>query len=169
MYDSLANDQYGTGGGAVLHHRKRSYEYEKRPNYGFDKPMINLIEGKIDIGAKNISVVSDYENLSDFIEEGLIQKRKDHCGGEPYFYVEAVADGMKFGVTISLREKRIEWLLLRWLDGPCTSKGWDGVSEKALKDEYRLLTKFVEHRVGVPPDNKRNRQRCGASSGGNLK
>lgn len=38
-------------------------------------------------------------------------------------------------------------------------KGWDDVSEKAMKDEYRLLSDFVEKLVGRPPDNKRNRQR----------
>jgi hypothetical protein len=130
--------------------------------------MINLIEGKIDLGAKNISVMSDYENLSALTEEGLIKKRKDPGGGEPYFHAEAVAESMKFGVTISLREKRIEWLLLRWLDGPCTSKGWDGVSEKALKEEYRMLSKFVEQRVGGPPDNKRNRQRMWRFKWGQL-
>jgi hypothetical protein len=66
---------------------------------------------------------------------------------------------MKFGIFISLKEKRIDYIALRWLDGPCTSKGWDGVSEKALKEEYRLLLNFVEQRVGCPADNKKNRQR----------
>lgn len=121
--------------------------------------MINLIEGKIDLDAKNISVVSDYKHLNALSENGSIEKRKDPGGGEPYFYAEVVAEGMRFGVIISLRDKKIEWLLLRWLDGPCTSKGWDDVSEKALKEEYRLLLNFVEKMVGRPPDNKRDRQR----------
>jgi hypothetical protein len=118
--------------------------------------MINFIEGKINLGEKSISVVSDYEDLNALAEEGLIEKRETG-GGRTYYYVEAVADGMRFGVFIRLREKRIEWLRLQWLDSPM--KGWDDVSEKAMKDEYRLLSNFVEKRVGRPPDNKRNRQR----------
>jgi hypothetical protein len=120
--------------------------------------MINLIEGKIDLGAKNISVVSDYEYLKNLSEEGLVEKRKDPGGGEPYFYVDAIEEGMRFGIIISLRDRKIEWVLLRWLDGPCTSKGWDGISEKALKDEYHQLLNFVEKRVGGQPS-KKSRQR----------
>jgi hypothetical protein len=67
-----------------------------------------------------------------------------------------VGDKTDHGGTV---EKRIHWLVLHWLDGPCTSKGRDGVSEKALKDEYRQILNFVEKSVGNPPDNKRNRQR----------
>lgn len=121
--------------------------------------MINLIEGQIDLGAKKIFTVSDYEDLNTLAKKGLIEKRKDPGKGGPYFYVEFVEDGMKFGVIISLQEQKIEWFLLRWLDGPCTSKGWDGVSEKALKDEYRLLLNFVEKMVGRAPDKKGNRER----------
>jgi hypothetical protein len=121
--------------------------------------MINLVEGQLDLGAKKILAFSDYEDLNVLAQEGLIEKRKDPGKGEPYFYVESVEDGMKFGVIISLQEKKIEWFLLRWLDGPCTGKDWDGVSEKALKDEYRLLLNFVEKTVGCPPNNKKNRQR----------
>jgi hypothetical protein len=116
--------------------------------------MINFIEGQINIGKKNILTVSD-EDLVALAEEGLIEKREDNGG--TYYYVEAVEDGMRFGVFISLRVERIEWLLLRWLDRPM--KGWDDVSEKALKDEYRLLLNFVEKKVGGPPDNKGNRKR----------
>lgn len=121
--------------------------------------MINLIEGQLELGAKKILTVSDYEDLNALAKEGLIEKREDPGKGEPYFYVESVEDGMRFGVIISLQEKKIEWFLLRWLDGPCTSKGWDGVSENALKDEYRLLLNFVEKMVGHPPDKKGNRER----------
>lgn len=121
--------------------------------------MINLIEGQLELGAKKILAVSDYEDFNALAKEGLIEKREDPGKGEPYFYVESVEDGMRFGVIISLQEKKIEWFLLRWLDGPCTSKGWDGVSEKALKDEYRLLLNFVEKMVGRPPDKKGNRER----------
>ena len=118
--------------------------------------MINFIEGQINLGAKNILAVSDYEYINSLAEEGLIEKREDGAG--TYYYFESVADGMTFGVFIRLREKRIRWLVLHWLEGPCTSQGWDGVSEKALKDEYRSLVNFVEKSVG-PPDNKKNRQR----------
>jgi hypothetical protein len=118
--------------------------------------MINFTEGRIDLGTKSIFTASNYADLNSFAEEGLIEKREDGAG--TYYYAEALADGMRFGVFIRLREKRIQWLVLHWLDGPCTSQGWDGVSEKALKDEYRLLLNFVEKRSGLP-DNKRNRQR----------
>jgi DNA-binding transcriptional ArsR family regulator len=111
--------------------------------------MINFIEGKINLGEKSISPVSNYEELSSLAEEGLIEKRED--AGGMYYYVEAEADGMKFGVFISLRDKRIEWLLLRWLDRPM--KSWDDVSEKAMTDEYHLLSNFVKRQVGAPPNN----------------
>lgn len=64
---------------------------------------------------------------------------------------------MRFGVFIGLREKRIDWVRLSWLDSPV--KGWDDVSEKAMKDEYSLLSNFVEKGVGGPPYNKENRKR----------
>lgn len=111
--------------------------------------MINFIEGKIILGEETISVVSDYEYLKTLAEQGLIEKRED--AGGMYYYVEAEADGMRFGVFISLREKKIEWLLLRWLDRPM--KGWDDVSEKAMTDEYRLLSNFVKNKVGASPNN----------------
>jgi DNA-binding transcriptional ArsR family regulator len=117
--------------------------------------MINLIEGKINLGEKGISVASNYEDLSSLAEEGIIERREGPGG--MYYYVEAERDGMRFGVFISLRNKRIEWLLLRWLDRPM--KSWDDVSEKGLIDEYRLLTNLVEKIIGRPPDNKKNRQR----------
>lgn len=111
--------------------------------------MINFIEGKINLGEKSISPVSNYEHLSSLAEEGLIEKRED--AGGMYYYVEAEADDMRFGVFISLRDKRIEWILLRWLDRPM--KSWDDVSEKAMTDEYHLLSNFVKKQVGAPPNN----------------
>ena len=114
--------------------------------------MINFIEGKINLGEMNISVVSDYEYLNVLAEEGLIEKR-EMPGGRPYFYVEAVEDGMRFRVFIRLREKRIEWILLRWLDRPIT--GWDNASEKAMTDEYHLISNFVKKHVGTTPDSKK--------------
>ncbi|MFL6631038.1 MAG: hypothetical protein ACJ8HJ_01820 [Massilia sp.] len=119
--------------------------------------MINFIEGRINLGAKNIVATSDYEHLNALAEEGVIERR-ENGRGETYYYVESVAEDMRFGVFIRLREKRIKWLVLHWLDGPCTSKGWDGVSERLLKEEYSLLSNFVEKRVGSPPNNKKNRQ-----------
>jgi hypothetical protein len=119
--------------------------------------MINFIEGKINLGAQNILAVSSNDDIEALAEEGLIEKRVDGAG--TYYYVEIIEDGKRFAIFIRLREKKIHWLVLRWLDGPCTSKGWDGVSEKALKEEYRLLLNLVEKRVGRPPDNKRDRQR----------
>jgi DNA-binding transcriptional ArsR family regulator len=111
--------------------------------------MINFIEGKINLGEKSISPMSNYEDLSSLAKEGLIEKRED--AGGMYYYVEAEADGMRFGVFISLRDKRIEWLLLRWLDRPM--KSWDDVSEKAMTDEYHVLSNFVKKQVGAPPNN----------------
>ncbi|MCD2515502.1 hypothetical protein LQ564_04165 [Massilia sp. G4R7] len=111
--------------------------------------MINLIEGKVKLGKKDISVASDYEDLRALAEEGLIEKRED--AGGIYYYVESEADDMRFGVFISLRGKRIEWILLRWLDRPM--KSWDDVSEKAMTDEYHLLSNFIKKQVGAPPNN----------------
>ncbi|MDQ2823257.1 MAG: hypothetical protein M3Y65_23230 [Pseudomonadota bacterium] len=114
--------------------------------------MINFTEGKIYLGEKNISVASDYEDLNILAAEGLIEKR-EMSGGRPYFYAEAVEDSMRFGVFIRLRAKRIEWILLRWLDRPIT--GWDNASEKAMTDEYRLISNFVKKHVGTTPDSKK--------------
>jgi hypothetical protein len=117
--------------------------------------MINFVEGKINLGKKNIFAFSD-EELNSLAEEGLIEKRKDNVGN--YYYVEAEADGMKFGAFISLQGNRINWVRLSWLDSPI--KGWNDASEKAMKDEYHLLSNFVEKVVGSPPDNKGNRKRA---------
>lgn len=125
--------------------------------------MINFTEGQINLGAKNILAASD-EDLNALAEDGLIEKREDAVG--TYYYTEAEVDGMRFGVFISLRQKRIDWLRFSWLDSPM--KGWDDVSEKAMKDEYRLLSNFVEKSVGRPPDNKRNRQRTWRFKWGQL-
>ena len=113
--------------------------------------MINFIEGKINLGEKEIYVVSDYKDLSYFTQKGLIEKRED--AGGVYYYFETKADSMRFGVFISLRDNRIEWFLLRWLDRPM--KSWDDASEKAMTDEYHLLSNFVKKHVGAPPNNVR--------------
>lgn len=114
--------------------------------------MINFTEGKISLGEKSFSAASDYEDLNVLAAERLIEKR-EMPGGRPYFYLEAVEDGMRFGVFIRLRAKRIEWILLRWLDRPIT--GWDNASEKAMTDEYHLISNFVKKHVGTTPDSKK--------------
>lgn len=106
------------------------------------------------IGERNILAISDDE-LNTLAEEGLIDKQKDAAGH--YYYVENEADGMRFGVFISLREKRIEWVRLHWLDSPM--KGWDDVSENLMMDEYRMLSDLVKTQVGTPPDNRRTATR----------
>jgi hypothetical protein len=117
--------------------------------------MINFIEGRINIDGENILAASD-DDLNNLAEEGLIEKRKTGRG-ETYYYVETEADSMRFGVFISLREKKIEWLRLHWLDSPM--KGWDDVSEKLMMDEYRLLSDLVKKQAGTPPDNRRTATR----------
>jgi hypothetical protein len=120
--------------------------------------MINLIEGYINLSKRNICAGSNSRELNSLAEEGLIEKLKNGRG-ETYYRFESTENGMRFGVFIRLREKkRIQWLVLHWLDGPCTSKGWDDVSEAALKEEYRLLLKFVGEMIGGPPDNKKDRR-----------
>ena len=126
--------------------------------------MINFIEGKIISNGESISVATNYEDLNAFAEAGVIEKRED-AGGR-YYYFEAEEDGMRFGVFISLREKRIEWLLLRWLDRPM--KGWDDVSEKAMTDEYRLLSNFVKTKLGAPPNNTKTGTRTWRLKWGQL-
>jgi len=113
--------------------------------------MINFIEGRLNIGEKNILAASD-DDLNNLAEEGLIEKRQTGRG-EIYYYVEDEADCMRFGVVISVRDKRIEWLRLHWLDSPM--KGWDDVSEKLMIDEYRLLSNLVKKQVGTLPDKRR--------------
>jgi hypothetical protein len=58
---------------------------------------------------------------------------------------------MRLGVFISLREKNIEWLLLRWLDRPI--KSWYGASEKAMADEYHLISNFLKKQTEASPNN----------------
>jgi len=113
--------------------------------------MINFIEGRINIDGKNILAASD-SDLNTLAGKGLIEERKTGRG-ETYYYVETEADDVRFGVFISLRGKRIDWLRLHWLDSPM--KGWDDVSEKLMMDEYQLLSDLVKKQVGAPPDNRR--------------
>jgi Fe2+ or Zn2+ uptake regulation protein len=59
--------------------------------------MNSFIEEQINLGEKNISVASDYENLNALAEEGLIEKRED--AGGIYYYVEAEADDMRLAFS----------------------------------------------------------------------
>ena len=127
--------------------------------------MIDFIEGKINLGERNISAESDSEDLDALAAEGIIEK-KEGSGGKKYYYVEAEEDGMRFGVFIRLRAKNIEWLLLRWLGRPM--KGWDDVSEKAMTDEYRLLSNFVKKQVGAPPNNTKTGTRVWCLNWGQI-
>jgi hypothetical protein len=126
--------------------------------------MINFIEGKIYLGEKFISASTDYDELKTLADKGLIERR-EYTGGM-YYYVEAQKDNMRFGVFISLREKKIKWLLLRWLDRPI--KSWDDVSEKAMTDEYHLLSNFVKKHIGYPPNNIRTGTRTWRFKWGQL-
>jgi len=115
--------------------------------------MINFIEGRISVGAKDISITSDCDELNVLAEEGLIEKQEDGNRTGNSYYVEATCEGLRLGGFICLRERRIEWILLRWLDS--VMKGWEDVSEKRMIDEYRLLSNFVKDKVGAPPNNKK--------------
>ncbi len=115
--------------------------------------MINFIEGQINIGEKNILAVSN-EELNNLARQGLIEKRKDAIG--TYYYLEDEADGMKFGIIISLKEEKIQWLRLHWLGS--SMKGWDDVSVTEVKNEFHLLLNLVKKIVGRPPDIKKNRE-----------
>jgi hypothetical protein len=42
--------------------------------------MINFIEGRINLGAKNIVATSDYEHLNALAEEGVIERRENGRG-----------------------------------------------------------------------------------------
>jgi hypothetical protein len=65
---------------------------------------------------------------------------------------------MKFTLGIRYTGNRLDWIMLRWLDGPCTSRGWDSVNEALLKEEYAQLAVFLERQIGNPPDRKKNRE-----------
>ncbi|WUR12184.1 hypothetical protein E7V67_021145 [[Empedobacter] haloabium] len=120
--------------------------------------MINFSEGKLSLGAQELFFTSDCGRLTSFCAQGLIEKRQDPGGGEPYFYGVTIVAGMKFGLVITPKEDKIASLALHWLDGPCTGQGWDGVSDELLWSEYRLLLKFVQKNGGGQPDRKQERQ-----------
>jgi hypothetical protein len=126
--------------------------------------MINFTEGKINLGEEILSVSSSFEDLENLARKGLIERRED--AGGMYYYVEVQEDAMRFGVFISLREKNIEWLLLRWLDRPI--KSWDDASEKAMTDEYHLISNFLKKQIGSSPNNIRTGTRTWRFKWGQL-
>jgi hypothetical protein len=126
--------------------------------------MINFTEGKINLGEEILSVSSSFEDLENLAGKGLIERRED--AGGMYYYVEVQEDAMRFGVFISLREKNIEWLLLRWLDRPI--KSWDDASEKAMTDEYHLISNFLKKQIGSSPNNIRTGTRTWRFKWGQL-
>jgi len=144
--------------------RQKIVQFWKKFTDGVDKSMINFTEGKINLGEKIVSVSSSCDELENLAESGLIERRE--VVGEMHCYVETEKDSMRFGVFISLREKNIEWLLLRWLDRPI--KSWDDVSEKAMTDEYHLLSNFVKKHTKARPIMLELRRAHGVSNGGNL-
>jgi len=117
--------------------------------------MINLIQGQINIGEAIIKVTSRSEELDVLADRGLIEKRENP--GDLRYHLESEADRLRFAVSISVRDDRIEWLLLRWLDSPM--KSWDDVTKQLVTDEYRLLSSFVKRQVGARADSKRFRTR----------
>lgn len=127
--------------------------------------MINFIDGTIDLGTRSIHTACNSDDLHALAKEGLIDERETG-EGRVYYYFETVSDGLRFGIFIRLRQKKIEWLRLNWLDSPM--KAWDDVSEKALVDEYRLLSDFVEKSVKKESDTKKNRQRTWHLKWGNV-
>lgn len=121
--------------------------------------MINFSEGKIHLGATTICVGSECTELDSLSERGLIERPGYGGKGTANFHFETVTEGMRFGVSMSLREEKVGSLVLHWLDGPCTGKGWEGVSDELLREEYRLLWKFVQASGAGRPDDKGEGQR----------
>jgi hypothetical protein len=62
--------------------------------------------------------------------------------------------------------KNIEWLLLRWLDRPI--KSWYGASEKAMTDEYHLISNFLKKQIEASPNNIRTGTRTWRFKWGQL-
>ena len=144
--------------------RQKIVQVWKNFTGGVDKSMINFTEGKINLGEKIVSLSSNCGELENLAESGLIERRE--VVGDMHYYVEAQKDSMRFGVIISLRGKNIEWLLLRWLDRPM--KSWDDVSEKAMTDEYHLLSNFVKKHTKARPNNVRTGTRTWRFKWGQL-
>lgn len=128
--------------------------------------MIDFTEGKIEIGVGKIRITSTEHDIHALSDKGLIQKGEDETG--VYYYFNLIYKNLKFEVSFRFQEKKVDRLVLHWLDGPCTSQGWDGVDEKKLADEFCTLLNFVEKEIGRPPDHKKNRQRTWRMLWGNV-
>lgn len=118
--------------------------------------MINFIEGKIYFGENQLCLNTAFDAIEKLAKQKLVDKRRTGRG-TIYYYVEASANGTRFGVFITLQDKHIEWIRLSWLDS--SMKSWEDISEKAVKEEYHMLLNLVENLVGRPADNKGNRLR----------
>jgi YD repeat-containing protein len=66
--------------------------------YGFDISMINFTDGKIQAGAKYITMASEYSALNDLAREGLLEKLTSGRG-TTYYYLETIAYDMRLGVS----------------------------------------------------------------------
>lgn len=110
--------------------------------------MIDLTNGKLSFGENSILAFSSAVDLRALTEAGLVEKRDERTDGAANYYAEAEQDGMRFSVLIEVRDRQMDSLALRWLDSPM--KGWDDVSDDALRDEYRRLLNFVRSSAGRP-------------------
>lgn len=126
--------------------------------------MINFVEGNVSIGDKIISVKTNYDDLKNLAKENFIKERESGSG--KYYYLETESDGMKFGGFISLQDKRIKWILLRWLDRPIQS--WDDASEEAMIEEYRMISNFIKKKIGASPNKSKTGSRSWRLKWGQL-
>jgi hypothetical protein len=118
-----------------------------------DNPMIDFIHGTIKVDNRFISIATDHKTLNDVAKDGLIEKRRSGRGIY-YYYFETSVDEKRFGVFITLGAKTIDWIRLSWLDSPM--KAWADVSEKAVKEEFRMLIRLAEKMVESNPDDKKH-------------
>lgn len=124
--------------------------------------MIDFAGGIIYLGDDQISVKARVEDLSCLEEKGTVRKIQNGPPERVSFYAENILHGgMKFAVGIRYNGIRLEWIMLRWLEGPCTSRGWGSVTEVLLKDEYAKLSVFLEKQIG----NVANKKRTGRAHG----
>lgn len=69
--------------------------------------MINFIEGKIYFGENQLCLNTAFDAIEKLAKQKLIDKRRPGRG-TIYYYVEASANGTRFGVFITLQDKHIE-------------------------------------------------------------
>jgi hypothetical protein len=63
---------------------------------------------------------------------------------------------LKFNVSLIFREGRISGIHGFLSHGPMSPFDWNRVTEQMLKDEIRVLTRFVESQLGRPADRDSN-------------